>query len=230
MTYVVSDIHGCLDKFNKLIKEINLKDGDTMYVLGDIVDYGEQSIELLCELSMMYNVIPILGDCDYKAYRMLTALNGMLTDGITPEPEILGEMAEWMQNGGDKTIEGFKALDGDMREGVLEYLEDMSLYEEVTVNGKKYVLIHAGIADFDESTPLDDYMPEDFISEPLDADRPYFSDAVIIAGHTPTYTIDGADNGKIYKGEYGYIIDCGAAFGEALGAMRLEDGKKFYIR
>ena len=84
MTYVVSDIHGCLDKFNRLIKEINLKDGDTMYVLGDIVDYGEQSIELLCELSMMYNVIPILGDCDYKAYRMLTALNRMLTDGNTP--------------------------------------------------------------------------------------------------------------------------------------------------
>ena len=72
-------------------------------------------------------------------------------------------------------------------------------------------------------------MPEDFISEPLDPDRQYFSDATVIAGHVPTYTVDGAENGKIYKGQYGYLIDCGAAFGEALGAMRLEDGKKFYI-
>jgi serine/threonine protein phosphatase 1 len=138
-------------------------------------------------------------------------------------------MAQWMQDGGQKTIEGFKALDADMREGVLEYLSDMSLYEEVTVSGKNYVLLHAGIADFDEDTPLEDYMPEDFISEPLDPDRKYFGDAVIIAGHVPTYTVDSAEHGKIYRGEYGYLIDCGAAFGETLGAMRLEDGKKFYI-
>jgi serine/threonine protein phosphatase 1 len=153
----------------------------------------------------------------------------MLTDGITPEGDVLAEMAEWMQNGGDKTIAGFKELDEEMREGVLEYLADMSLYEEAEINGKRFVLVHAGIADFDEETPLDDYMPEDFINEPMDADRRYFSDATIIAGHVPTYELDGAENGKIYKGEYGIIIDCGAAFGETLGCLRLEDGKKFYI-
>ena len=71
MTYVVSDIHGCFNKFKKLLKEIRFTDDDVMYVLGDIVDYGEEPIELLCDLSMRYNVIPILGDCDYKAYRLL---------------------------------------------------------------------------------------------------------------------------------------------------------------
>ncbi len=228
MTYVVSDLHGCFDKFKKLIKEIQFTDNDIMYVLGDIVDIGDEPIELLCDLSMRYNVIPILGEHDYKAYRLLSALSEML-DGDTPDPDALSEMAEWMQDGGDKTIEGFKALDADMREGVLEYLSDMSLYEEVEVSGKKYVLVHAGIADFDEDTPLEDYMPEDFISEAQDADRQYFSDATLISGHTPTYSLDFAEAGKIYKGEYGYIIDCGAAYGDALGAMRLEDGKKFYI-
>ena len=228
MTYVVSDIHGCFDKFKKLIKEIQFTDNDTMYVLGDIVDHGDEPIELLCDLSMRYNVIPILGDHDYKAYRLLTELNNMLS-GETPDPEALSEMAEWMQNGGAKTIEGFKELDGDMREGVLDYLADMSLYEEVTASGKKFILVHAGIADFDPDSSLDDYMPEDFISEGMDPDRRYFDDATLIAGHTPTYEIDGAEKGKIYKGEYGYIIDCGAAFGEPLAAMRREDGKKFYI-
>lgn len=230
MTYVVSDIHGCFDKFNKLLKEISFKDDDIMYVLGDVVDYGDESMELLCDLSMRYNVIPILGDHDYKAYNMLTALNGMLTDGITPDEDILSEMAEWMQDGGANTIEGFKALDAEMREGILEYLADMSLYEDVEINGRRFVLVHAGIADFDEDTPLEDYMPEDFTDADFDADRRYFSDATVIAGHVPTYEIDGAEKGRIYKGEYGYVIDCGAAFGEALGAMRLEDGKKFYIR
>ena len=228
MTYVVANLHGCFDKFKKLLKEIQFSDGDVMYVLGDTVDHGDQPIELLCDLSMRYNVIPVLGDCDYRAYRLLSELDKMLA-GESPDHEALAEMAAWMQDGGQKTIEGFKALDADMREGVLEYLSDMSLYEEITVSGKNYVLVHAGIADFDEDTPLDDYMPEDFISEPIDPDRQYFSDAIIIAGHVPTYTVDGAEHGKIYRGQYGYLIDCGAAFGEALGAMRLEDGKKFYI-
>lgn len=228
MTYVVSDIHGCFDKFKKLLKEIQFCDDDVMYVLGDIVDHGEEPIELLCDLSMRYNVIPILGDRDYKAYRLLTELNKMLS-GETPDPDALSEMAEWMQDGGQKTIEGFRALDEEMKEGVLDYLAEMSLYEEADVKGKKFILVHAGIADFDPDTPLEDYMPEDFISEPIDPDRQYFSDATVVAGHVPTYTVDGAENGKIYRGEYGILIDCGAAFGESLGALRLDDGKKFYI-
>ncbi len=229
MTYVVSDLHGCFDKFKRLLKEIKFGDDDIMYVLGDIVDIGEEPIELLCDLSMRYNVIPILGEHDYKAYRLLTALSDMLA-GKAPDTSAVTEMAQWLSDGGEKTIEGFKALDEDMREGVLEYLADMSLYEEVEVSGKKYVLVHAGIADFDADTPLEDYMPEDFISEGQDADKQYFPDAMLISGHTPTYLVEGAEAGKIYKGEYGYIIDCGAAYGESLGAMRLEDGKKFYIQ
>ena len=49
MIYVVSDLHGSNKKFQKLLKEINFADKDIMYVLGDIVDYGEESIELLCD-------------------------------------------------------------------------------------------------------------------------------------------------------------------------------------
>ncbi len=228
MTYVIANPHGCFDKFKNILKKIDFKDTDVMYVLGGIVDHGDEPVELLCDMSMRYNVIPVLGECEYRAYKLLTALDRMLSDGETPDGETLSEMAMWMQNGGAKTIEGFKALDADMREGVLEYLSDMSLYEEVEIGDKRYVLVGAGIADFDASTPLEDYMPEDFISEPQDPDKLYFKDATIISGHVPTYKIDGAENGKIYRGEYGILLDCGAAFGEPLGCLRLEDGKEFY--
>ena len=50
MIYVVSDLHGSNKKFQRLLKEINFTDRDMMYVLGDIVDYGEDSIGLLCVL------------------------------------------------------------------------------------------------------------------------------------------------------------------------------------
>ena len=56
MTYVVSNLYGRFDKYEKLLKKINLKDSDVLYILGNIVDYGEDSIKLVNELSAQYNV------------------------------------------------------------------------------------------------------------------------------------------------------------------------------
>ena len=72
MTFVVSNLYGRLDKFEQLIKKINLKDSDILYVLGNIVDYGEKSIELVNDLSTRYNVYSVLGEHDYKAYLLLS--------------------------------------------------------------------------------------------------------------------------------------------------------------
>ena len=228
MTYAVANLHGCFSKFKKLLKQINFNDNDVMYVIGDIVDYGEEPIELLCDLSMRYNVIPILGECDFRAFEMLTELDKML-GGASPDPEVIGKMTEWIQEGGAKTMEGFKALDEDMKEGVLEYLEDMSLNEEVEVRGKKYLLVHAGIADYSAESDLDDYMPEDFIYESVDPDYQLIDGVTLVVGHKPTYEIEGAERGKIYHGEGSIFLDCGAAYDEPLGCICLETGKEYYI-
>lgn len=228
MTYAVANLHGCFNKFKKLLRQINFNDNDVMYVIGDIVDYGEEPIELLCDLSMRYNVIPILGECDFRAFEMLTELDKML-GGASPNPEVIGKMTEWIQEGGAKTMEGFKALDDDMKEGVLEYLEDMSLYEELEVRGKKYLLVHAGIADYSAESDLDDYMPEDFIYESVDPDYQLIDGVTLVVGHKPTYEIEGAERGKIYHGEGSIFLDCGAAYDEPLGCICLETGKEYYI-
>ncbi|MBE6597668.1 MAG: serine/threonine protein phosphatase [Ruminococcaceae bacterium] len=226
MTYVVSNIHGNYEKFKQLLSDIRFKDSDVMYILGDMVDYGEDPIGLICDVSMRYNVLPILGEADYNALELLTALDKMLL-GSAPDGDALTKMTEWMANGGATTIEGFKALDADMREGVIDYLSDMALYEEVSVGGKDYLLVHAGISDFDPDASLDDYMPEDFISSPLSPDERYFDGVTVIVGHIPTSELGG--NNRIFYGESSIHIDCGAAFDGALGCLRLEDGKEFYV-
>ena len=38
MIYVTSDIHGCYDQYLRLIQRLELKEDDTLYILGDIVD------------------------------------------------------------------------------------------------------------------------------------------------------------------------------------------------
>lgn len=44
--FVVSDIHGYYNLFQKLLNKIDLKKDDLLIILGDSCDRGENSIEL----------------------------------------------------------------------------------------------------------------------------------------------------------------------------------------
>ena len=44
MIYVISDLHGCYDKYIKMLEKINFGDNDYLYILGDIVDRGPDGI------------------------------------------------------------------------------------------------------------------------------------------------------------------------------------------
>ena len=104
----------------------------------------------------------------------------------------------------------------------------MPLYEEVTVNGRDYLLIHQGIYDFTPDVELDWLEPEDFFSEALDPTAKYFEDKTIIVGHTPTSESNGGAD-RIFYGNGTIFIDCGLGRGGRLGCLRLEDGKEFYV-
>ena len=56
MTYVISDIHGNYEKFKSILSKISFRESDVMYILGDILDYGEESMELIADLSIRLNV------------------------------------------------------------------------------------------------------------------------------------------------------------------------------
>lgn len=46
-TYVISDIHGQYNMFIELLDKINLKDTDTLYILGDVLDRGPHPIKTI---------------------------------------------------------------------------------------------------------------------------------------------------------------------------------------
>ena len=228
MTYVVANLHGNYAKFKQLLKTISFRDTDIMYILGDIVDYGEEGMELVGDLSIRYNVYPIVGEHDYTAAKMLSGFERMLKSGETPDKKFITKMTEWAADGGQVTLDSFRTLDAEMREGIIDYLSDMTLYEEVTVGGKDYLLVHAGIAGFKKGIDLESLKPEAFFSESLDLTKKYFDDKTIIVGHNPTTEENGGD-GKIFYGNGSIAIDCGEARGGTIGCLRLDDGKEFYV-
>ncbi len=228
MIYVVSNLHGNYAKFKELLKVISFKDSDIMYVLGDIVDYGEESMELVGDLSVRYNIYPIVGEHDYTAVKMLSGFEKMLKSGETPDKKFIAKMTEWAADGGQVTLDAFRTLDAEMREGIIDYLSDMTLYEEVEAGGRDFILVHAGIAGFKNGIDLEKLKPEAFFTEPLDLTKKYFDDKIVVVGHNPT-TEENGGGGKIFFGNGSIAIDCGEARGGTVGCLRLNDFKEYYV-
>ena len=228
MTYVVANLHGHFEEYKTLLQTIKFNaDRDVLYVLGDIVDYGPEPMALIEDMSYRLNVLPIAGEHDFTAVKMLTGYEKMQS-GEAVDGDFITDMTEWVKDGGEPTLSGYRALNEDMQEGVLDYLTDMPLYEEVTVRGKTYLLVHQGIYDFTPDLELDWLEPDDFFSESLDPAATYFEDKTIICGHTPTSEAANGEN-CIFYGNGTIFIDCGLGRGGRLGCLRLEDGEEFYV-
>ena len=48
--YAVSDLHGCYDKYIKLLERLKMTADDSLYILGDIVDRGSDGMKILLDL------------------------------------------------------------------------------------------------------------------------------------------------------------------------------------
>ena len=180
-------------------------------------------MELIEDLSVRLNVYPVAGDHDYLAARMLHGFEKMLKNNATPEPDYISSMTAWVADGGQATLAAFRELDEEAREGVLEYFEDMTLFEEVKIRGRRYLLAHAGVADYDADTPLEDYEPEAFFTASPDPSVPLIEGVTLVVGHKPT------ESGRIERGNGSIFINCGVKDGGKLACLCLESGEEFYV-
>ena len=233
MHYVISDIHGCYDQYRKLLEEIQFSDEDVLYVLGDVVDRGPEPMKVLQDMMMRPNVIPILGNHEYMALTTLQELNVEVTEenhDAYLNLDMMRDYMNWMENGGETTVKGFRRLDADTKETVLEYLEEFSAYEIVETGGRIYVLVHAGIGGYCPGKSLDDYDFSDFIFYGPDYSRRYFKEGVaMVVGHTPVMSLYEDGRCELYEENGTFCIDGGCVFGGKLFALRLEDQRVFAV-
>ncbi len=231
MIYVVADIHGCYQEFLELLEKIDFNDEDEMYILGDMMDKGPDPIKLVQDLMMRPNIYPILGNHDYAALTVLRKFNTEIT-AENVESHLNGEdmmsYMYWLQDGGETTAEQFRKLDPEQREEVLDYLEDCSVYEEVSTGGRDYVLVHAGLNDFDPKKDLDEYSFHDLILHRADYKKQYYEDKYLVTGHTPVFKIREDGEPLVYEANGHIAIDCGCIYGCSLAAYCLDSGKAYY--
>jgi serine/threonine protein phosphatase 1 len=233
-TYVISDIHGEYDKFIALLQKIDLKDEDTLYILGDVLDRGPHPIKTLLKLMEMPNVICIVGNHELMALECLKFLSKEITEENVDrlDREMVENLANWQYNGSKPTIDEFRALSPDRRQDVIDFLGEFVIYEEVTVGTRDFLLVHAGLGNFSPEKEMEDYSLHDLIWERADYNTQYFNDKFVVTGHTPTQLIEeNPDPGYIYKNNKHIAIDCGAHFpGGRLAAICLDTLEEYYVQ
>ena len=230
MTFVVANLYARLDKLEKLIKKINLKESDTLYVLGNIVDYGEQSIELVNDLSTRYNVYSILGEHDYKAYMLLSEFDRILREGAAPSVSFSKDMIAWSQDGGQATLEAFKSADVDSKEGFLDYLSDLPVFEEVTLNnGKEFVLTCRGIDGFNKDTDLYDFELDSFMNGYIDIDKTYYDNKIMVVGYLDYEHTPAGRAGKVTAKSNNIALACDMSENDDVVCICLDTNDEYYV-
>lgn len=235
MTYVVSDLHGYpLEKFKKLLRKAEFSGSDMLYILGDVIDRnGDGGVEMLCWLLEQPNVQLILGNheamllsCEF----VLDEITESSIDNMTSDK--IAILNNYMLNGGHVTLgvlRGLKYTSPDTLLDILDYLRDAPLWEAVTAGGRDFLLVHAGIGNFDKNKKLSQYSADDLLWARPTLEDEYFDSITTVFGHTPTVSYGEEYMGKILKTRTWINIDAGASFGREPVLLRLDDMKEFRL-
>ena len=161
-TYVLSDIHGNFEIFKRMLDKIQFNSHEQLYILGDLCDRGPCSLDIYFYIQKFDNITLLKGNHEYM---MQEALKEAIDHDDFDFPSC--EFKLWSQNGGEKTIENIRQylrkkklyhcdytiVRNVFLRNLYNYLKNLPLYLELTVNNKDYVLVHAGI---DPERNLDD--------------------------------------------------------------------------
>lgn len=201
--YAVGDIHGCYEKLLVLMEKIDIDfESDRLVFLGDYIDRGPQSFEVvayLAELKQRYtNTIFLKGNHEEMLEKYLSG-----EDRIT-----------YLVNGGQQTLESY--MNRPRPEGEpaipsthLEFFKSLRIYHET----QNYIFVHAGLKN---KVPLEKQKTEDllwirrrFIESKYDYGK------MVVFGHTPL------PEPLLLPNKIG--IDTGAVYGNRLTCVRLPE-------
>lgn len=215
MIYVMSDIHGEADRFQKMLKLIDFSEADTLYIIGDVADRYPGGVELWEEIMQTPNMVLLKGNHEDMCVKTLG------------ENHEFGARDLWRSNGGNCTYRELMYMTRpEQRKRILRYLENLPTYIEISVNKRNFYLVHGWPGSDDEERLW--CRPMDF----LPINIPDKSTAII--GHTPTCYLSGLKDElfKIYHGDKFICIDCGCGNEtplRQLACLRLDDMEEFYV-
>lgn len=126
----ICDIHGEIEKLNELLKQLAPKKDDTIVFLGDYIDRGLNSkevIERLITLSQETNCIFLKGNHEDLLLKILQT---------RAEEDVLN----WLMAGGGATLDSYGGI-----ENIFKLHSDFFYNLKLYYLTEKYLFVHAGI-------------------------------------------------------------------------------------
>jgi serine/threonine protein phosphatase 1 len=259
----MSDIHGCYDAMQTMLRKINFTENDQLIIAGDYVDRGLQSYEMLCWMeNAPENVLLVKGNHDAEfAYNVqllnLTAKANKIQLELSDvkATKSLYELAKrrLSVNKNSELFDYYGTLGKLIEENNVSLkrlnewkriIDNMPYLYKIRINGRQYIIVHAGYIDRDRLEDVKYSSVEDFYLYARDEAYLYGGtpDTTIISGHTPTISESNLvyNNGFVFKkidenrNCTFYNIDCGCAYKEVrenarLACIRLDDEEVFYV-
>ena len=166
--FAIGDIHGCYDRFKELVEQhIVLSESDKLILLGDYIDRGSQSkevIDYIIELQRSgYDVVPLTGNHE-----------AMLLDALNDRSAV----TLWFINGGYKTMQSFGISRlSELAPAYIGFFRNLRDYYEF----ENFLFVHAGFNDTIEDPFSDRHsMLWESRQEYL---HPLLKDRTIVHGH-----------------------------------------------
>lgn len=196
---VMSDLHGVPSFFHGLLKAVDFNERDILVLLGDLVEKGPDSLELLrevMELSKQYTVYTVCGNCDGLVLRFADSDGGdagwerFFCRYLPQHPE----SAVWQlarAAGCDNTelsARGFAQMRRAMRENCAQELDFLRSLPHI-LETEHLVFVHGGVPSMEnmERLPAFGVMKnDDFMSQG------HAFDKYCIVGHWPVTLYDPA--------------------------------------
>jgi serine/threonine protein phosphatase 1 len=190
---IIGDVHGHYQGLQNLFSLLDLNDRDMVYFLGDLIDRGPESAQVV-EFVRTRDYPCLLGNHEQM---MLTAY------GLSDRDYFA--MEGWLSAGGRSTVESY--VDNDEQLDIdLQWMETLPQYIDL---GDLW-LVHAGVH---PKRPLEVQTAQEFCwirKEFHQMTEPFFADKLIVTGHTITFTFPDVEPGQIAQGAGWLDIDTGA--------------------
>jgi serine/threonine protein phosphatase 1 len=189
---IIGDVHGHYEGLMLLLEEISPASDDQIYFLGDLIDRGPQSAQ----------VVEFVKQNDYPC--LLGNHEQMLLNILTGKDTASASMQAWLYSGGQATVASYQS--GTIPKEHLDWFESLPIYIDL---GDVW-LTHAGV---DPKKTVEEQTADElcWIREEFHRiNQPYFPDKLIIVGHTITFTLPGVAPGNLAQGQGWIDIDTGA--------------------
>ena len=216
--YAIGDLHGCLRELDSLINYLEqkeaLSDADTLIFMGDYVDRGSKTRELVDFLIALQSRYPLSIFLHGNHEEMMLRFIG--------EQGPLGW--SWLENGGGQCLESYGAHPGmiiDQARTLFppEHLAFFNNLERYVISDK-YVFVHAGLDPLrDLRQQVDDdlfWIRSEFVT------NIHHFEKTVVFGHTPYHDV-------MFHLPYKIGVDTALVYGNCLSCIELTNQQVFQV-